>query len=223
MKGGTEKMRGLLVKDFHLLFQRKQSIVIFIAICILMGFSSEGSFVVGYMSFLSAIFALSTISYDDADNGMLFLMTLPVERSTYARSKYVLGALFCVPAWILSVVLMLILSVVRGVPADLGNDIANAVIMLPLCVFVLDLMIPLQLKYGAEKSRIVLFVVWGGLFAIIFIISKAFGNSEAVSALVSVLDRIPLGAVIAALAVLCVVLTVISVKCSEKIMAKKTF
>lgn len=34
---------------------------------------------------------MSTISYDDADRGMGFLMTLPSTRKNYAVEKYILG------------------------------------------------------------------------------------------------------------------------------------
>lgn len=216
-------MRGLLVKDFQLLFQRKQTIIIFLAVCLLMGFSTDGSFVVGYMSFLSAIFAISTISYDEADNGMLFLMTLPVERNTYVRSKYILGAVFCVPAWIFSVVVVIVISLIKGAPVDIGNTLANAVLMLPLCAFVLDLMVPLQLKYGIEKSRMVMFIVWGGITAVCLLVGKTFGKTEAARNLAASFDRIPAAAVLAALILLCVILTFVSIRSSERIMKNKTF
>ncbi len=58
-------MKGLLVKDCQLLFQRKQTLILFFAICCIVGFSADGSFIVGYMAFLSAVIAISTISYDE--------------------------------------------------------------------------------------------------------------------------------------------------------------
>ena len=41
---------------------------------------------------VTAIFAITTISYDEFDNGLAFLMTLPVTRKQYVAEKYLLGA-----------------------------------------------------------------------------------------------------------------------------------
>ncbi|MCF0261227.1 MAG: ABC-2 transporter permease, partial [Erysipelotrichaceae bacterium] len=95
-------MKGLLVKDCFLLFQRKQSLLMILAVCIFVGMAVGGEFVISYMTILGAIFALSTISYDDADNGMMFLMTLPISKKQYVLSKYVFGFLIILACALLS-------------------------------------------------------------------------------------------------------------------------
>lgn len=91
-EGKLHKMKGLLIKDLYYVFQRKQTLLIFLIVSLILGFTNEGSFLVGYMTLLGTIISLSTISYDNADNGMPFLMTLPISRKEYALSKYVFGA-----------------------------------------------------------------------------------------------------------------------------------
>ena len=84
-------MRGLIEKDLRLTISRKQTLLIFFIMALVMGMTMDGTFIVGYLTMLGAILAVGTISYDEFDNGYAFLMTLPFERKTYVTEKY----LFC--------------------------------------------------------------------------------------------------------------------------------
>ena len=87
-------MKGLLIKDFSLLKNQKN---FFILVFVMAGFltiangaeSSPATFVLPYVGFVSSFFVLSTISYDEYDNGNAFLFTLPFERKVYVVEKYV--------------------------------------------------------------------------------------------------------------------------------------
>ena len=50
-------MAGLIEKDIRILLQRKQVIVLFMVIAIILGFSMGGTFVVGYTTFCILILA----------------------------------------------------------------------------------------------------------------------------------------------------------------------
>lgn len=216
-------MKGLLVKDYYLLFQRKQTILLFLAVCLLMGFSTDGSFVVGYMSFLSVLLAMSTVSYDDADNGMIFLMTLPVSRRSYALSKYVLGALFGLGAWFFAIGMALAVSILKGQPLDLAETLSGAWIFLLMTVLMLDLMIPVQLKYGAEKSRIVMILVFGGITACGVLLGRIPAVAQMLTGLIGKMDAVADIWYSLAAVLTCVVLTLVSVMASIRVMEKKTF
>lgn len=69
-------MAGLLEKDIRLIMQRKQMLLLFVVIAVVLGFSQDGTFILGYLSFCAAIVMVSTISYDELDHGYEFLMTL---------------------------------------------------------------------------------------------------------------------------------------------------
>lgn len=214
-------MKGLLIKDCQLVFQRRQTLVIFLLVCLVTGFSIGGSFIVGYMAFLSAIIALSTISYDDADNGMPFLMTLPVSRKTYALSKYVLGGIFCTGGWLLAIAMMLGINAVKGVPPEPAEETISSLVFLAMGFLVLDLMIPLQLKFGAEKSRIVMLVVFGGIAAIFALLIRS--NILPAETMKAAVNQIPTGWYVAGGVLLCTVLTVISARVSISIISKKAY
>ena len=154
-------MAGLFDKDLRILLQRKQAIVMFLVIAVILGFSTGGTFVVGYTTFCILILAVSTISYDEFDNGFSFLMTLPITRQSYVVEKYILCSICGVVAWIFSVVVCICENQYKQAAVVTEDLLMEAAIMLPIVLFIMDIMIPVQIKYGSEKSRIVLISVMG--------------------------------------------------------------
>ena len=70
-------MKGLLIKDFKLLKVQKNSFLLILCIAIGMEIftnSTSSSFIIGYLSFVATLFTLSSISYDEFDNGNAFLL-----------------------------------------------------------------------------------------------------------------------------------------------------
>lgn len=217
-------MAGLVEKDIRLLLKRKETIIMFLAISFLLRFTTNGNFFISYLTILCTIFTVSTISYDEFDNGYTFLMTLPIDCKTYVAEKYA----FCIGsgfiAWIFAVIFFLVTGVVKGDAINLSEDMMMAVVFIPVYIIMLCVMIPIQLKYGVEKSRIVLLVLWGIIALIGFLGAKVLaGLNISIDGLVKILDQIPeivfgiLGIAIT------VVIVVISFVCSRKIMEKKEY
>lgn len=154
-------MAGLFDKDLKILLQRKQAIVLFLAIAVVLGFSAGGTFVVGYTAICFLMLSVGTISYDEFDNGYSFLMTLPITRRTYILEKYLLSGVCGIVAWIVSVVICVCENYVRQNGVATGDLLVEAAIILPVVFLVMCMMIPVQIKYGAEKSRVVLVAVMG--------------------------------------------------------------
>ena len=95
------------------------------------------------------------------DNGYSFLMTLPITRRTYILEKYLLSGVCGIVAWIVSVVICVCENYVRQNGVATGDLLVEAAIILPVVFLVMCMMIPVQIKYGAEKSRVVLVAVMG--------------------------------------------------------------
>ena len=159
-------MKGLLVKDFKLMKGQKNFYFIMIAVAVIMAlFFDNPSFMIGFLSFVMSLFTLSTISYDEFDNGNAFLFTLPVSRTNYAVEKYCLALLLGGGAWVLSTILATVSAVIKETAA--ASDIAmTAVTIIPVLVVVQAVMIPFQLKFGGDKARIALIVAFGLLFVV---------------------------------------------------------
>ncbi len=66
-------MTGLLVKDFKLMATQKNFFLVILLIVIgMISFTEDVSFPLGFLTFALSLFTLSTISYDEFDNGYAF-------------------------------------------------------------------------------------------------------------------------------------------------------
>ena len=161
-------MFGLIEKDLRLTFARKQTLLIFFIMALVMGISMDGSFIVGYLTMLAAVISIGTISYDEYDNGFAFLMTLPFGRKTYVREKYLFCLIMSTAAWCIGAVLYFIGNTVRRSGVNMVEELPMLIALIPVMYLSSALMIPIQLKYGSEKSRIALFILFGCIAVLIF-------------------------------------------------------
>lgn len=80
--------------------------------------------------------AISTIAYDEMDHGYQFLLTLPINKKTYVREKYLLCAGGVVAAWVIAVCLYLVSKVVRGIPVVVAEDMLTAAVILLIILLI---------------------------------------------------------------------------------------
>lgn len=217
-------MRGLIEKDMRLTLSRKQTLVIFCIMALVMGLSMDGSFIIGYLTMLATITAIGTISYDEFDNGFAFLMTLPFDRKTYVREKYLFSLILAAAAWGVGFILYCIGGVIRHSAVSPVSELPMLLSLLPVLYLSASIMIPLILKYGSEKSRVVLFMIFG-IIAIVLFGAKSFfsGSSNILAELTKFLDSMHPTVVFAVLTAICAILAYISYLRSIQIMEKKEF
>lgn len=171
-------MKGLLIKDIKLLLGQKKFFIVVIAMGIFFMLSNENPVSgVSYITMLLSIFTLSTISYDEFDNGMAFLMTLPIERKTYAREKYVFAGVIAVLSAVGTSILAYVLGKVMDVEVDMTEVIGVAFAIVLVSWLMLAITIPLQIKFGAEKGRIAMILATGAIFGILFVLAKGLSGS----------------------------------------------
>lgn len=168
-------MKGLLIKDFCLLKSQKRFWVTVLAISLLFfGVYDNPSFVICYLSLMVAMFTSGTLNYDEYNNGMGYLLTLPVGRTGYVQEKYVFGFATSAVATGAGYLLAIAVSSVKG--GQYGNDvlIPSVVAGIVIAFFMMAVVIPLQLKFGAEKGRMTLFVVYGITILAVYLAMKLF-------------------------------------------------
>lgn len=218
-------MKGLLVKDFKLMMLQKNFLLLILAIVIgMMILSDDMVFPIGFLSFIASLFTVSTISYDDFDNGNAFLFTLPITRNNYVIEKYFLGLLFGCIAWILATVLGIIVTVSKDI-LPVTDLVQSSLIILPMMIVVQAIMLPFQLKFGGDKGRIAMIGAFGALAVISIVIVK---GAEAIFKvdLICLLDNLPtvsMGVFLAITIIIALLMLLISTKISLSIMNKKEF
>ena len=173
-------MKGLLIKDIKLLLGQKKFFAVVVGMGIFFMLSNENPVSgVSYITMLLSIFTLSTISYDEFDNGMAFLMTLPIERKTYAQEKYVFAGLVSLFSAVGTSVLAYIMGMVMENSIDMTEVVGVACLITLVSWLMLALMIPIQIRFGAEKGRIAMILAMGALFGMFYVLAKVFSSTGA--------------------------------------------
>lgn len=217
-------MKGLLIKDFHLLSLQKFFFLLLIPISAGIIFTTDNPlFPIGFLTFITSILTLSTINYDEFDNGNAFLFSLPVSRKDYVLEKYLFGILLTCSGLALAVLLSLAASAMMGgVPYT--EILVNAAVIFPLTLFILALTLPFQLKFGGEKGRVALICVMGcsGLFiAGLVKLSEKIGID--LDAVLENLSSMNVGMIVFLTIAVSILLLLISVTISIRIINKKEF
>ena len=215
-------MRGLFEKDFRLLCQNRQTLILFLMMAGFLGLTQNGTFVLGYLSFTFSILLTSTISYDEMDQGFEFLMTLPVTPRTYVKEKYgfcTVGVIFSV---VLSGIIYLIVKGIHGEQILLGEELLTVLIFVPIVWCVIAIMVPIQLKFGAEKGRIAILMVYGGSAFLLYFVLKWIGE-ENVKLMTNFLNQWKPEALVLGGFLLSGLVLVISYGISRRIMEQKEY
>ncbi len=217
-------MKGLLIKDFKLTLKQKSSLLIIVVLAVFMAAAAEdASYIISYLSLVGSLFTLSSVSYDEFDNGNLFLFSLPFTRKEYVLEKYGFGIILGGGFWLLASLLGILSQFIKSQTIP-GHTLAVAVGTLPAVFIILALSLPIQLKYGAEKGRIALL----GLFGVIVIfglVGPKFSDMLGFD-LAGIINRAALlnpQMLSAAILSLSVLLLLLSCKISIRIVMKKDF
>lgn len=210
-------MSGLIQKDMCLLLQRSRTLVVLIGVALLMGMSTDGAFVIGYLTVLCAILTIGTISYDEYDNGYPFLMTLPITKKTYVTGKFLFCLLGGLIGWVISGAIYIVCCFVKESGFSASN-LGETIAFLPVLCLMIAVMLPMQLKFGAEKSRVVLAIAAGGIWVLAFFTMRFIPSSGSMPAF---LEKLHGGVLAALLLGLCLATLAVSWRISMHIMEKK--
>ncbi len=217
-------MLGLLKKDLRLIrLQKVFFLLIFVMAVLFVSAWDNCLFSVSYCTMFCAFFTITTLSYDEMNHGLSFLLTLPVSRRVYVVEKYVIGFLLGVAGWLFSSLVTGIYIGVTGAVDFSGEWFATLLIILfVMCVFVC-VVLPLQFKFGAEKGRLALVI----LFLCVFGIVKIMEGAEVFRGFrmenLQWLANLSIWAVAAIAALLLVLLVAVSINVSIHVMERKQF
>lgn len=218
-------MKGLLLKDFKLVKLQKNFFFMIIAVAVgLTIINDDATFMLGFLTFVMSMFTLSTISYDEFDNGNAFLFTLPVSRKSYVVEKYVFSLLLGGGSWVLAVLFAVVFSIIQGTVSVLEVVMA-AVAIFMIMLMVQAAMIPFQLKFGGEKGRIAMVGAVGILFIIGFVavkIAEGLGI-DLLNVGIGSLSTVNMGMAVAIAIAVDAVVLLVSMKISISIMDRKEF
>lgn len=218
-------MKGLLIKDLKLMKNQKMFFIVIAVMAVIFGYMMDtSSFIVGYGTFINSLFVISTISYDEFNNGFTFLFTLPVSRNDYVKEKYLfafcLSGMACLAATLLSISF----EILKGNELLLLESLLSSMVIFMAALVLVMIIIPVQLKFGQNKGNIAVVLVVGVVFVIGYLIIKSFEflNID-IANIINWFSQLGVtGAVLILMAVVAVI-GGISYQISSRIMLKKEF
>lgn len=155
-------------------------------------------------------------------------MTLPVSYKEYVYEKYLLCIMGGLLSWVFSTVFCLTANIIRDIPMQLGEELMNALLLIPVYAIIASIFIPFQLKFGGEKSRIAMVGLCGITFAIFFLVGKVMEENNIninmdISGFVDKLNSMPYVVILLIIVAAAAVVMAASISCSLAIMKKKEY
>ena len=216
-------MRGLLEKDLRLLKGQKNFFLIILLITVFLSLNSEDNFAVTYLTFIAGFLTISSFGYDDNGNCMPFLLTLPVSRTLYVKSKYVLGFLLTFIGWAAGMVISMVTALLHKAPPTV-EAVLFQLAWVFLWMIMLSFVLPMLFKFGAEKGRMATLAMMLVFMAIVFVFTKlAETLGMDVDACLDALIGQRIAVLIAGMAVAALIILLISYSISVKIIQKKEY
>ena len=208
-------MKGLWTKDIRLISsQQKNLAVIWLVAAGILIATDQISFAITYTSVITIMTAISTISYDTFDNGNAFLFTLPFSRKEYTREKYLFSLFWGMITVIGGILLVVIVTAAKG----------TLLLNIPMLLIFQSMALPFLLKYEAEKGRIALAAMIGGIVFVVIFFFKMF-ETAGIELIDIVMNQMYLKNITlwASIYIISIVIWFLSLKIAEGIMLKKEF
>lgn len=170
-------MKGLWIKDLLVLKKQKLAVLItlILAIFSLAFFGQKGIMIgMGIFSVTVSFIILNSLTLDQQNHGLMYLLTMPFKKKQYVTQKYLL-LLFVA---ICSVVLMTIISTIFSIIANWNIDFLDIFTRVygvgVAILLILIITTQYQIKNGPEKAQVamsmigaIVAVVVGGVIALI--------------------------------------------------------
>ena len=162
-------MRALLIKDILNIKAQGKAILLVLAIWFIISvFNGSGSFFAALSVVYAILLPLTSVTADDKCGFERYAMTMPVTRTVMALSKYVF-ALAC--ALIMAVIGFAACVIIDS--SSVNEALATCASCFCVAVALVSLLLPLVYKFGPEKARLVMMVVFiAGFLILVFAFDK---------------------------------------------------
>lgn len=164
-------MKGLILKDFLNLRKYSRTVLLVIGFYLLFSLMMDSiSFLTGMIVLLMTMTAVTSFSYDDMAKWNVYALTLPVSRRDMVLSKYILALLLALGGSLISLLFGVGFAFYRHQQLD-EQFIIIAVVFGVALVFI-SILFPLIYRYGVEKSRMFMMIIFAAPTAAFVILSN---------------------------------------------------
>lgn len=207
-------MTGLLLKDLYVLRKTAKiylAMMVFYMVLTLAG-AFDNSMVIGFVCLFCMMLPVSSFAYDEAARWDKYAAAFPAGRRGIVAAKYLLVLCSGVLGLALTAVLSLPLQILQR--GDLGEMLLTGAICVSVGLLMNSILLPMLFKLGAERGRVLMMSVYGGLFLLVVLGAKFLVNSERFT-------PPPIGLVAAGLVLIAALAVTISYRLSLNIFEKK--
>ena len=217
-------MKALFIQDFRYMLTQKSFLALIALVGIVLALTQNDNyiFVIGYLGFMGMITGMMSVTMDDQSNGLTFLFSLPIDRRVYVREKYCFIVLMGVLFGSVATALCLLFRVFADYKAPLDEILATAFGTFLVMLLFVAIMLPLQLKFGAERARLASFIAIGFFFAAVLIAGLVVNFADALPFIQAFLSLSPVALIGIAIAFLIVCLR-ISYSASLRVILHREF
>lgn len=160
-------MKGLFIKDVMVVYaQRKKFMLLIIGISLMLSFKMDADFIVSYLCLIGMILGLNAYNYDENNNGLPYLMTLPTTRKGYALEKHFFAMASVTVFWILGLIMQFFSNMIQKVDMNFIEHFPTYLRFWILFLIFTSAVTFFEIRFGSEKSRIVLLLMGGICFAV---------------------------------------------------------
>lgn len=168
-------MIGLLLKDVYNLSKQLRIYLIFPFVAAFFGYQNGNFQMVSMiLSYLSLFIVLSACAYDEQSNFDSYALTLPLTRKDLVLSKYVLSFLSIFTIACISLVTCGLLNLLFADRFSNTNwqELIITVVVIAIAInLLLCVLLPMIFKFGSEKARILLMIVFLSFAMLAYFIS----------------------------------------------------
>ena len=168
-------MKGLIRKDLYMLWKYMKAMLIAVGVFAVLSFAgnNDNLILTIYPGIITGMLPMTLLTYDEMEHFCPWCDSLPVTRKDYVTAKYLVGLLiggatFCLMT-VAQVLRVLLMGGVWGELPLIMSFLAGASVLAPA------VMLPFAFKYGTQKGRMIYYIVIGGSFAAVGVLTEQGG------------------------------------------------
>jgi ABC-type transport system involved in multi-copper enzyme maturation permease subunit len=161
-------MAGLILKDILNLKKQAKVYLILVIFYFAIGVVNENSSMFSsMMTMVAVMIPITAMSYDERSKWDRYALTMPISRASIVVSRYLLGVIFLIIAYVLSILVNMVFSRLYTTENILIN-----IASLSAGITIMSAIFPILFKFGVEKGRILMMLVLFVPIAFVAIASK---------------------------------------------------
>ncbi len=167
-------MRGLLLKDLlNLRASARPMLFVLVFYIIFAAATKNFGFVTGMSPFICVMLLFTTFSLDEYNKWDRFILSGPVSRSTLVGSKYLFALLLILAGGIIAFLTLMGFAAFSLGTADFSENVLAILAVMVLAVLLCSAILPLLFKFGVEKGRLLLLLVFAVPSGAIYLLHEA--------------------------------------------------